>query len=543
MSPQKYPVLLLVSLLSTTSLLQAQSDHSLRKILSVVGSGSDLDTSLILENEQEQESRHQDYLHAKNLSHQPHLPEKLEGLRLFESLAHMGHVLAHVSYIKTGGELLDTLKKEDAEVHNHVKKNMDEFYHKVVRSLGEKEKKSSKPLKNKHQYLLAKLHSHYGNVDEARSLFNDLLQKGYGPAQYLVSQNPHLHPKGMLTEEESLSLIQEATEASRSPSSKALIHMGDMARQQKDFESARRYYLKAYNTKEGRSYGAVGLGMLARQQDNNPAQALDYFLESADDHNPIGMISAALMYMSGEGVEADLAKAKNYLKRCVKEHHNPTAAALLAQLYLEGRGVKVNPDKARYYLNIALKHDDPYGHCVEGLNLKEQYLKGEMKDEALFEKAKAHLEMASTLHISEADVGLGELYLLRGQPHLAEDCFVRGHERDNMNATYSLGVLYKDMLTEADHKHLALQLLVQAGQHGIPMASIQAAEIQRELQNTAQEFHLLQEAFRQSPIDSEPYKIAAERLGHMYKEGMAFDDQGAPVQDMDRAQEFLELAK
>lgn len=532
------------SLMSFSSLQATDSPGATNQTsyLSLAGVNSDTDSSFLWENQHSQSDALQIKKAKEKAQHGFSLSEKLQGLDLLKDLGMSGNVLAQVAYLEMGKELGKLTEKVFPSHHEEIEKNKKNFYEMSLKSLDSSKDKA----KNHARYLTAKAHYFYGHHEKAKGILKDLLEEENGLASYFVATHPELHPKEKLTQKQIVSLLQNSAE-SLAPSPKAFTALGDQARMQGDYTKARFYYLKAYHTPQGHAYGALGLGLLASQQDDNLSQALHYFQEAAENHHPMGMIATALLYWEGKGgIPRDVSKTLSYLKEAANEHHHSTAAALLAQAYLEGWDGKIDLKKSKLYLDKALKKKDPYAYHVAGLTLKEKYLdqQNQKPTDLFFEEAETYFRKASKLHISESDVELGYLYLSQNRLGLAEASFLKGHQKKNPHATYMLGVLYKSKKNSKDENHRqALKLLVQAGHEGILTAKLEAAALQRELQNTGQEFQLLDEAFRMAEPGSYVYQKAAARLSEMYEEGTALNSHGDSIQDKDRSRELKNLSQ
>lgn len=103
-------------------------------------------------------------------------------------------------------------------------------------------------------------------------------------------------------------------------------------------------------TEVGAAYWA-GLGVL-----QNSAEAARWFTLAADRDSYAGYY-LGIMYMTGDGVEKDSAKAY-HLYRSAAEQGNQGASGALGACYLFGRGVEVNYDEGIRLLRKAAEQND-----------------------------------------------------------------------------------------------------------------------------------------------------------------------------------------
>jgi hypothetical protein len=93
----------------------------------------------------------------------------------------------------------------------------------------------------------------------------------------------------------------------------------------------------------------------------SPADANgDSALDSSEEELPsgYGMYNTGLMYMRGEGTEADYEKALYYLRKSGEEYNYPEALNAIGYMYFEGLGIEKNLDTAsEYFLRAGGGHN------------------------------------------------------------------------------------------------------------------------------------------------------------------------------------------
>ncbi len=119
----------------------------------------------------------------------------------------------------------------------------------------------------------------------------------------------------------------------------------------------------------------------------NVAHKTCYFLSELDD--PVGQYVLALMYLNGEGVAVDDAKALRLFQASAELGFAP-AQNEFGRMYYNGRGIEVNHRMAAGWFRAAAEQ----GHAAAQYNLGNLYLAGQgvVRDEA---EAVRWLEMAA----------------------------------------------------------------------------------------------------------------------------------------------------
>ena len=100
----------------------------------------------------------------------------------------------------------------------------------------------------------------------------------------------------------------------------------------------------------------------------DPEKASRYYRRAAKEGVPPAMYSLAVLYLRGEGVEADAEKAIRWLKKAA-EAGLPAAQTLLANLYSSGRGVPRDDEAAADWYRKAANRGDPKGQVALAIML------------------------------------------------------------------------------------------------------------------------------------------------------------------------------
>jgi serine/threonine protein kinase len=109
--------------------------------------------------------------------------------------------------------------------------------------------------------------------------------------------------------------------------------------------------------------------LLKRRSD--PTQAALLFRQAADLGDPMAMLEAGKMFLTGDGVKADPEAAGRWLRKS-GEAGNAAAMVLLGTMYSEGKGVPRNDNQAVAWFRRAANLGDKRGMD----NLGDMYLKG-----------------------------------------------------------------------------------------------------------------------------------------------------------------------
>ncbi len=89
-------------------------------------------------------------------------------------------------------------------------------------------------------------------------------------------------------------------------------------------------------------------------------------IEKAESNDPSALAELGRIYREGYGVEADVGRAVDYLRRAV-ESGDPGSASSLGYMYLTGDGVESDRSEAERYLTIAAGSGNPVAMCNLGV--------------------------------------------------------------------------------------------------------------------------------------------------------------------------------
>ena len=233
----------------------------------------------------------------------------------------------------------------------------------------------------------------------------------------------------------------------------------------KDYKTAWQFYdwAKACMDKNGENY--------------NPEFAVKLFTEAANGGITVAKYKLGKLFLSGDGVEKDIAKAVEWLKQAALEE-NEFAEYALGRIYLKGAEVEKDDVVAEEYLLKAANRGNKYAAYLLG----KEYLSGETfgKDA---ENAEKYLLKAAEHGNKFAEYILGKEYL-RGKNfpkdvQRAIDYLKRAAEKGLNFAEYELGKIYLFGNDIPKDTETALEYLKAAAASGNEYA--QALLLQREL--------------------------------------------------------------
>ena len=161
----------------------------------------------------------------------------------------------------------------------------------------------------------------------------------------------------------------------------------------KDYKTAWQFYdwAKTCMDKNGENY--------------NPEFSVKLFTEAANGGITVAKYKLGKLFLSGDGVEKDIAKAVEWLKQSAAGE-NEFAEYALGRLYLKGAEVEKNDVVAEEYLLKAAKHGNKYAEYVLG----KEYLRGENFPKDV-QKAIDYLKRAAEKGCDFAEYELGKIYL------------------------------------------------------------------------------------------------------------------------------------
>lgn len=196
----------------------------------------------------------------------------------------------------------------------------------------------------------------------------------------------------------------------------------------KDYKTAWQFYdwAKACMDKNGENY--------------NPEFAVKLFTEAANGGITVAKYKLGKLFLSGDGVEKDIAKAVEWLKQSAAGE-NEFAEYALGRLYLQGKEIEKDTITAEKYLLKAVSRGNKYAAYLLG----KEYLNGENFGKNT-QKAVGYLKLAAEKNFEPAEYVLGKLYL-QGEEvgkdvATAEKYLLNAAEHGNKFAEYILGKEY-----------------------------------------------------------------------------------------------------
>lgn len=233
----------------------------------------------------------------------------------------------------------------------------------------------------------------------------------------------------------------------------------------KDYKTAWQFYdwAKACMDKNGENY--------------NPEFAVKLFTEAANGGITVAKYKLGKLFLSGDGVEKDIAKAVEWLKQSAAGE-NEFAEYALGRLFLKGEEVEKDIFAAEEYLLKSASRGNKYAAYLLG----KEYLSGENFGKDAM-KAVEYLELAAEKDFEPAEYILGKEYL-RGENfpkdvQKAIDYLKRAAEKGVDFAEYELGKIYLFGNDISKDTETALAYLKSAAANGNKYA--QALLMQREL--------------------------------------------------------------
>jgi len=131
-------------------------------------------------------------------------------------------------------------------------------------------------------------------------------------------------------------------------------------------------------------------------------EELQHLADQGDDDASYNL---GLRYHTGDGVEQDFAKAKEYYERAA-EHSHPNALCNLGIMYSQGHGVEVDEQIGALLIRQAADQGQPNAQ----LTLAGMYYEGEGVEQD-YVKAFEYYELAEANGLSDAKISLGHMYL------------------------------------------------------------------------------------------------------------------------------------
>ena len=231
----------------------------------------------------------------------------------------------------------------------------------------------------------------------------------------------------------------------------------------KDYKTAWQFYdwAKACMDKNGENY--------------NPEFAVKLFTEAANGGITVAKYKLGKLFLSGDGVEKDIAKAVEWLKQSAAGE-NEFAEYALGRLYLQGKEIEKDTITAEKYLLKAVSRGNKYAAYLLG----KEYLNGENFGKNT-QKAVGYLKLAAEKNFDPAEYVLGKLYL-QGEEvgkdvATAEKYLLNAAEHGNKYAEYILGKEYLRGENFPKDVQKAIDYLNRAAEKGFDFAEYELGKI------------------------------------------------------------------
>ena len=231
----------------------------------------------------------------------------------------------------------------------------------------------------------------------------------------------------------------------------------------KDYKTAWQFYdwAKACMDKNGENY--------------NPEFAVKLFTEAANGGITVAKYKLGKLFLSGDGVEKDIAKAVEWLKQSAAGE-NEFAEYALGRLYLQGKEIEKDTITAEKYLLKAVSRGNKYAAYLLG----KEYLNGENFGKNT-QKAVGYLKLAAEKNFEPAEYVLGKLYL-QGEEvgkdvATAEKYLLNAAEHGNKFAEYILGKEYLRGENFPKDVQKAIDYLKRAAEKGFDFAEYELGKI------------------------------------------------------------------
>lgn len=231
----------------------------------------------------------------------------------------------------------------------------------------------------------------------------------------------------------------------------------------KDYKTAWLFYdwAKACMDKNGENY--------------NPEFAVKLLTEAANGGITVAKYKLGKLFLSGDGVEKDIAKAVEWLKQSAAGE-NEFAEYALGRLYLQGKEIEKDTITAEKYLLKAVSRGNKYAAYLLG----KEYLCGENFDKNTL-KAVEYLKLAAEKDFEPAEYVLGKLYMqceeVGKDAANAEKYLLKAAEHDNKFAEYILGKEYLRGENFPKDIKKAVEYLELAAENGLDFAEYELGKI------------------------------------------------------------------
>ena len=205
-------------------------------------------------------------------------------------------------------------------------------------------------------------------------------------------------------------------------------------------EQAEDWYRKA--AKAGHTEAQFNLAVLLLRNPTRGKEGLEMLKEAARTGNSRAMKEMGILYVTGNGVEKNVAEGKGLLLQA-SEKGEAGASESLALMYESGEGVEKSEIKAVDYFQKAAEK----GSVKSMLRLAMKYVNG-TGVKADGNKGREWLEKAADLNATDAMLALGLMYEGgNGEENNAETSvkwFTRAAEAGDANAAAKLGAMYAE---------------------------------------------------------------------------------------------------
>ena len=248
-------------------------------------------------------------------------------------------------------------------------------------------------------------------------------------------------------------------------------------------------------------------------------KAREYFEKSARKGNSYGHTYLAIMYANGEGVEKDYKKAAQYYNYAVLKN-NPVAQRNLGLMYRIGQGVEKDYEKAKELFEKAAAQDN----ALALIDLGRMYMDGEGVEKDLT-KAKVLFEKAADQGQSKGQYYLGNMYYwgkgVDRDYKKAMELFEKSAENGNTTAQNMLGYIYKTGIGAEQNYAKAKEIYEKLSEQGNPLAQYNLAIMYENGEGVEQDHIQAMQLYEKSAREGDA--DAQNNLGVMYMNGKSVD--------------------
>lgn len=208
----------------------------------------------------------------------------------------------------------------------------------------------------------------------------------------------------------------------------------------------------------------AGLKLLEKNNDESFRQAYLLFKDAAAKNNPDAEYNLGVLYLNGQGVQANEAEAAKWFRKA-SVHGHMVAQFNLAQYELDLGNYR---EAVRWFKNAADR-----GNIIAANNLGTLYFDGKGVEKSDLMAFK-YFEIAAKRNYASAQHNLGKMYLngwgAKQDLEKAKELFIAAMELGDLNATTALAAMYRSGTgIQTDLKRAAV-LYEQAAKRGNPHA-------------------------------------------------------------------------